>query len=54
MPGNKKKECDNMLKLFDEVQGTKNEISALVTRGLRIRNDDQALHRILREIKEKL
>jgi len=54
MPANKKKKCDNMLKLFDEVQETKNQIGILTARGLKIRNDDQALHRILREIKEKL
>jgi len=43
-----------MLKLFDEVQETKNQIDILIGRGLKIRNDDQALHRILKEIRDKL
>ena len=48
------RDCENLLTLFDEVEKTSQQILELVHRGLKIRNDEEAIKRILREIKDKL
>ena len=47
-------DCKNLLKLFDEVETTTQAIHELIQRGMKIKNDEQALKKILIEIKDKL
>ena len=50
----KKVDCQNLLKLFDEVEKTHQSILQDVFAALKIHNDETAIKRILIEIKEKL
>lgn len=46
--------CKNLLELFDEVEKTHQFIFEEIQRALKIHGDEEAIKRILREIKGKL
>ena len=46
--------CRNLLMLFDEVEQTHQFILEEVLKALKIHNDEEAVRRILRAIKDKL
>ena len=50
----KRVNCQNLLKLFDEVEKTHQSILQDILRALKIHNDEAAVKRILNEIREKL
>ena len=49
-----KQSCKNLLALFDEIEKTHQSIFEDIQRALKIRNDPEAVNRILREIKDKI
>lgn len=46
--------CQNLLELFDEVEKTHQFIFEELQRALKICNDEEAIKRILRKVKDKL
>lgn len=47
-------DCKNLLELFDQVEATTQVLHEIIARGLKIRNDEPALRKILMEIRDKL